>query len=175
MTGATTARKGDHQMLPQTSSIIAQQKEQGRLASFRRWAARSAKLAGAAAIITLLASPQTFANAAEGSSRIAKERHACAVVLGLDPSDRRYDRCIRGLNRSLAEWDQAQVVRIDRRASSDKGLEPARRLSQSVWSTRNSRQQIPAVMGPSSRPGEAKSTKPDRPLSNRRQQCHASS
>ena len=69
-------------MLPQTSSIIAQKQERDRLACIRRWAARSAKLAGAAAVITLLASPQTFANAAEGSSRIAQERHACAVVLG---------------------------------------------------------------------------------------------
>ena len=96
-------------MLPQTSSIIAQKKERGRLACIHRWAARSAKLASAAAIITLLASPQTVANAADGSSRIAQERHACAVVLGLDPSDRRYDTCIRSL---------------DRRACSDKGLEP---------------------------------------------------
>ena len=81
-------------MLPQTSSIIAQKQEQGRLACISRWAARSAKLAGA------------------------------AVVLGLDPSDRRYDTCIRSLDRSLAEWGQSQVVRTDRRACGDKGLEP---------------------------------------------------
>jgi hypothetical protein len=112
-------------MLPQTSSIIVQKKERGRLASIRSWAARSAKLAGAAAIITLLASPQTFANAAEDSSRITQERHACAVVLGLDPSDRRYDTCIRSLDRSLAEWDQARVVQTDRRACSDQGLAPS--------------------------------------------------
>jgi hypothetical protein len=110
-------------MLPQTSSI-AQEKERGPLASIRRWAARSANLAGAATVIALLASPQTFANAAEGSSRMAQERHACAVVLGLDPSDRRYETCIRSLDRSLAEWDQAQMVQTDRRACSDKGLEP---------------------------------------------------
>ena len=110
-------------MLSQTSSI-AQEKDRGPLASIRRWATRSAKLAGAAAIITLLASPQTVANAADGSSRIAQERHACAVVLGLDPSDRRYDTCIRSLDQSLAEWAQAQVVQTDRRACSDKGLEP---------------------------------------------------
>jgi hypothetical protein len=124
MTGAITAKKGDHHMLPQTSAIIAQKQERGRLVCINRWVARSAKLAGAAAVITLLASPQPFANAAEGSSRIAQERHACAVVLGLDPSDRRYDTCVRSLDRSLAEWDQAQVVQTDRRACSDKGLEP---------------------------------------------------
>ena len=71
-------------MLPQTSSIIAQKQERGGLACISRWAARSAKLAGAAAVITLFASSHTFA--AENSSRIAQERHACAVVLGLDPS-----------------------------------------------------------------------------------------
>lgn len=111
-------------MFPQTSSTIVQKQERGGLACIGRWAERSVKLAGAAAVITLLASPQTFANAAEGSSRIAQERHACAVVLGLSPSDRRYDTCIRSLDRSLAEWDQAQVVQTDRRACSDKGLEP---------------------------------------------------
>lgn len=110
-------------MLPQTSSIIAQKQERGPFACIGLWAARSAKLAGAAAVITLLAS-QTFANAAEGSSRIAQERHACSVVLGLDPSDRRYDTCIRSLDRTLAEWDQAQVVQTDRRACSVKGLAP---------------------------------------------------
>jgi hypothetical protein len=109
-------------MLPQTSSIIAQKQERGGLACISRWAARSAKLAGAAAVITLFASSHTFA--AENSSRIAQERHACAVVLGLDPSDRRYDTCIRSLDRSLAEWDQAQVVQTDRRACSDEGLMP---------------------------------------------------
>ena len=109
-------------MFPQASSIIAQKQERGPLACISRWAARSAKFAGAAAVITMLASPQTFANAAEGSSRIAQERHACAVVLGLDPSDRRYDTCIRSLDRSLAEWDQAQVVQTDRRSCADKGL-----------------------------------------------------
>ena len=111
-------------MLSQTSAIITQKQDRGRLAFISGWAARSAKLAGAAAVITLLASPQTFADAAEGSSRIAQERHACAVVLGLDPSDRRYDTCIRSLDRSLAVWDQTQVARTDRRACADKGLAP---------------------------------------------------
>jgi hypothetical protein len=106
-------------MVTQTSSITAQKRERGPLSG---WAAGSAKLAGAAAVSILLASPHTFA--AEASSRIAQERHACAVVLGLSPSDRRYDTCIRGLDRSLAEWGQAQVVRTDRRARGDKGLEP---------------------------------------------------
>jgi hypothetical protein len=106
-------------MVTQTSSITAQKRERGPLS---RWAAGSAKFAGAAAVTILLASPHTFA--AEASSRIAQEHHACAVVLGLSPSDRRYDTCIRSLDRSLAEWSQAQVVQTDRRGCADKGLEP---------------------------------------------------
>jgi hypothetical protein len=47
-----------------------------------------------------------------------------SVVLGYDPSDRRYDTCIRSLDRSLAEWDQSQAVQSVRRACSEKGLEP---------------------------------------------------
>jgi hypothetical protein len=104
-------------MVTQTSSITAQKRERGPLG---RWAAGSAKLAGAAAVSILLASPHAFA---EASSTIAQERHACAVVLGLSPSDRRYDTCIRSLDRSLAEWGQAQVVQTDRRACADRGLE----------------------------------------------------
>ena len=106
-------------MVTQTSSITAQKRERGPLSG---WAAGSAKLAAAAAVSILLASPHTFA--AEASSRIAQESHACTVVLGLSPSDRRYDTCIRSLDRSLAEWGQAQVVRTDLRACGDKGLEP---------------------------------------------------
>jgi hypothetical protein len=106
-------------MVTQTSSITTQKRERGPLG---RWATRSVKLAGVAAVSILLASPHTFA--AEASSRIAQERHACAVVLGLSPSDRGYDTCIRSLDRSLAEWGQAQMVRTDRRACADRGLEP---------------------------------------------------
>ena len=83
----------------------------------------SVRIIGAAAI-ALLASASTFANAAENSTRIALEEHACGVVLGLGPSGRRYDTCIRSLDRSLSEWDQAQMVQTDRRACSEKGLEP---------------------------------------------------
>jgi len=83
----------------------------------------SIQIIGAAAI-ALLASASTFANAAENSTRTALEQRACAVVLGLDPSGCRYDSCIRSLDRSLCEWDQAQKVQTDRGACSDKGPEP---------------------------------------------------
>ncbi|HEX9489909.1 MAG TPA: hypothetical protein VF930_06460 [Stellaceae bacterium] len=55
-----------------------------------------------------LASARAFANVAEGSSRMAQEHHACAVVLGLDPSEHPYDTCIRSLDRTLSESDQAR-------------------------------------------------------------------
>jgi hypothetical protein len=82
----------------------------------------SLKIIGAAAV-GLLTSASTFANAAENSTLMALEQHACGVVLGLAPSGRRYDTWIRSLDRSLSEWDQAQMVQTDRRACSRKGLE----------------------------------------------------
>jgi hypothetical protein len=78
----------------------------------------------AGATLALLAATHTFAAAAENSPRVAHERHACAVVLGLDPSGRSYDTCIRSLDRSLAEWDQAQQVQTGRIACAQRGLEP---------------------------------------------------
>jgi hypothetical protein len=57
---------------------------------FSRRARAPALIVGAAAV-ALLASAQTFARAAESSSRMAQEQHACAVVLGLNPSGDRYD------------------------------------------------------------------------------------
>ena len=53
----------------------------------------STLIVGAAAIV-LLASVSTSAHAAEDSTRIMHEHHACAAVLGFDPSERRYDACI---------------------------------------------------------------------------------
>ena len=111
-------------MVTQTSAKIARTQAQGRLACISRWAARSAKLASAAAFIILLATSGTVANAAESSSRMAQERHACAVVLGLDPSGRRYDTCIRSLDRSLAVWEREQGAQKGRRACAESGLEP---------------------------------------------------
>lgn len=98
---------------------------QGNYASARpsRRTAPSIKIIGAAAI-ALLASANTYANAAENSPQTALEQHACAVVLGLDPSGRQYDTCIRSLNRSLAERDQWRLVQTGRSACAEKGLQP---------------------------------------------------
>jgi hypothetical protein len=80
-------------------------------------------IVGAAAVV-LLASAHTVARAAENSSRTAQEQHACAVVLGLDPSGDRYDTCVRSLERSLSEWDQTRLVESRRSACAEKALEP---------------------------------------------------
>ena len=90
---------------------------------FHRRAGAPALIVGAAAF-ALLASAQTVAPAAENSARMAQEHHACAVVLGFDPSGDSYDTCIRSLERSLSEWDQARLVQTDRSACAKKRLEP---------------------------------------------------
>ena len=84
---------------------------------------RLVKIIGAAAI-ALLAASSTLANAAENLARLAQEQHACAVVLGLDSSGRRYDACIRSLETSLLEWDYARTVSTDRNACARQGLQP---------------------------------------------------
>jgi hypothetical protein len=83
----------------------------------------SVKIIGAAAI-ALLAAGNTLANAVEKPARLAQEQHACAVVLGLDSSGRRYDACIRSLERSMSEWDYARTVSTDRDACARRGLQP---------------------------------------------------
>lgn len=83
----------------------------------------SAMIVGAAAI-TLLASVHTVANAAENSSRAAREHHACAVVMGLHQPGELYDTCIRSLNKTLSELDQARLVLTDRSTCAQEGHKP---------------------------------------------------
>ena len=83
----------------------------------------SVKLLGAVAIV-LLAAGNTLAHAADNAARTAQEQHACSVVLGLDPSGRRHDACIRSLEISLSEWDHARAVSTDRSACAGAGLQP---------------------------------------------------
>jgi hypothetical protein len=85
---------------------------------------RVSRLIVGAAAVALLASAHTSARAAENSSRTAQEHHACAVVLGLDPSGDRYDTCVRSLDRSLSGWDQQRLVASQRSACAQKGLQP---------------------------------------------------
>ena len=110
-------------MFPLTPSNTAQTLGLGPSARPGRRATASAIIVGAAAI-ALLAFAHTSADAAENSSRMAQEHHACAVVLGLAPSGRRYDTCIRSLDRSLSEWDQTRRVQTGRSACAQNGLEP---------------------------------------------------
>lgn len=115
--------KGDRYMFPLTSYKITQTLGHGAPALLGRLARASAVTVGATAI-ALLAFTQTSADAAEDSSRVAQEHHACAVVLGLDPSGDRYDTCIMSLDRSLSEWDQERLARSDRSTCAQKGLQP---------------------------------------------------
>jgi hypothetical protein len=113
------------------SRNIPQTLGQDACARLSRRTTASAVIAGAAAI-ALLASANTFANAAENPSRVAQEHHACAVVLGLDPSGRRYRTCISSLDRSLSEWDQVHWRRANEAHVPRRGSAPVRQLSQSA-------------------------------------------
>jgi len=113
-------KKGDHHMFRLTSSNISQTQVFGR--SGRR-AATPAGIIGAAAI-ALFASASTFANAAENSSRMALEHHACTVVMGLHQPGDLYDTCIRSLSKSLSELDQARSVSTDRSVCAQESLKP---------------------------------------------------
>jgi len=119
-------------MFPLTSSNIGQIQGHDASARFGRRTTPSVKIIGAAAI-ALLVSANTFANAAETSPRTTLEQHACAVILGLDPSGRQYDTCIRSLDRSLAEPDQARLVQTAEAHVPKRGSSPKRRLSQYVY------------------------------------------
>jgi hypothetical protein len=105
---------------PLIVSNIAQSPRHG---SFTRRARASAIIAGAVAV-ALLASANNFARAADNSTRMAQEHHACAVVLGLDPSSERYDTCVRSLARSLSAWEQAELIESHRTGCTEQGLEP---------------------------------------------------
>jgi hypothetical protein len=86
-------------------------------------AKHSVKIIGAAAI-ALLAAANNLANSAENPARTAQEQHACAVVRELGPWGRRYDACIRSLDKSLSEWDYARLVSTDRGTCGQEGLQP---------------------------------------------------
>jgi hypothetical protein len=86
------------------------------------WTA-SAIIASIAAV-ALFASAHTFANAEETSTRMAREHHACAVIMGLPQPGKLYDACTISLDQSLSELDQARLVATDRSGCERKGLQP---------------------------------------------------
>jgi hypothetical protein len=109
-------------MFSLTSSNVTRTQLRNSSARLSRRAPHSVKIIGAAAI-ALLAAGNDLANAAENPVRTAQEQHACAVVLSLDPSGRRYDACMRSLDRSLSEWDYARLVSTDRDTCARDGLQ----------------------------------------------------
>lgn len=121
----------------------------------------------AAAAVVLLASASTLANAAENPARLPREQHACAVVLGLDPSGRRYSVCVSSLDKSLSELDQARLAtRLDeskRSACAQKGLTPGTPPFAVCVVKQNNLQWMQAVMGEASLSGERSTTEPDTP------------
>jgi hypothetical protein len=114
-------KKGDHHMFPITSANFTQ--EHRKFGHRDRRATASAITSGAAAI-ALLAFGTTFAHAAENSSRMAQEQHACAVVMGLRQPGDLYDTCLRSLDKTLFELDQTRLVATDRWACGQAGLKP---------------------------------------------------
>src|SRR5204862_2497476 len=100
-------------MFALTSSNITQTQGGDASARPRRRTTVSVGVIGAAAI-ALLASANTFANAAENSTQSALEHHACAIVMGLHQPGDLYDTCIRSLDKTLSELDQARLVSADR-------------------------------------------------------------
>ena len=109
-------------MFSLTSSNVTRARLRNSSERLSRRASHSVKIIAAAAI-ALLAVGNNLANAAENPARTAQEQHACAVVLGLDPSGRRYDTCMRSLDRSLSEWDYARLVSTDRDTCARDGLQ----------------------------------------------------
>ena len=87
---------------------------------------RSVKIIAAAAV-ALLAAANTFASAAENSTRMAREHHACAVIMGLHQPGDLYDTCIRSLDKTLSELDQAKLVSTDRTRCAQESLKPGTR------------------------------------------------
>lgn len=66
----------------------------------------------------------TSAQAAGDLSRTAREQHACTVVMGLHQPGALYDICIRSLERTLFELDQARLLSTERNACARLGLKP---------------------------------------------------
>jgi hypothetical protein len=110
-------------MFSLNSSNVTRTQGHDSSARLKRRTTPSAIIVGAAAV-TLLASANTFAHAAETSSRMELEHHACAVAMGLHQPGDLYNTCIRSLNKTLSELDQARLALTDRSACTQEGLKP---------------------------------------------------
>jgi hypothetical protein len=87
-----------------------------------RWTIHPIKIGAAA--IALLAASKTFAQAAENSTRMAREHHACAVVMGLPQPGDLYDTCVSSLDKTLSELHQARLLSTNRSGCAQAGLRP---------------------------------------------------
>jgi hypothetical protein len=85
---------------------------------------RASVVTGGVAAVALLIGASNFAKAAEISPRMAQEQHACTVMLGLHQPGDLYDTCMRSLNKTLSELDQARLASTQQSACADQGLEP---------------------------------------------------
>jgi hypothetical protein len=117
------SQKGDHQMFSLTSPNVTRVQLPDSSPRLSRRTMPLVKVAGAAAI-ALFAAGNTLANAAENPARMAHEEHACAVVMGLHRPGDLYDTCIRSLNKTLSELDQASLVSRNQSGCAQKGLMP---------------------------------------------------
>jgi hypothetical protein len=82
----------------------------------------SAAIAGAFVVVFLgIASPHAEAASAP---RAAIENHACAEVLGLNPTEADYQACAISLDRTLSLADDAQAAARHRSGCAQQGLNP---------------------------------------------------
>ncbi|HYZ42181.1 MAG TPA: hypothetical protein VE687_16400 [Stellaceae bacterium] len=110
-------------MFSLTSSNIAQTQPRNASARLNRRTSHSVKIIGGA-VIALFASANPFAAAAENSSRMGLEQHACAVIMGLHQPGDLYDTCITSLSKSLSALEQARSEDNDRSACAQSGHTP---------------------------------------------------
>ena len=66
----------------------------------------------------------TSAQAAGDLSRMAREHHACTVVMGLYSSGALYNTCVRSLDQALAGLDQARQMSTNQNACAREGFAP---------------------------------------------------
>ena len=78
----------------------------------------------AVSVVALIGAANRFASGAENPTRTAQEHHACAVIMGLHQPGDLYDTCIRSLEKTLSELDQAKLVSTDRARCAREGLKP---------------------------------------------------
>jgi len=119
-------------MFSLTSSNVTQPHGHDAAGRRKRRTTPSAIIVGAATV-ALLASANTFAHAAESSSRIAQEHYACAVAwasINRETSTTRASGA--SIRRYLSLIKRGWLRETETRAPR-KGLSPVRRPTQSAW------------------------------------------